>query len=1001
MRLFLSICLFSFVSVLQAQNSDPNNDTGFHPYETYDGARENISVGSGNVFVSVPLLTLPGRNGHNYVLRLTSNSQAWSWAQTAGGWTSGGLGMVVTRTAAIYFRPTGSVSPAQDVYCAGGYALTDENGGVYSFPDIMSSCTYHGQPVPWYDVLSGRDSRLEGITADLNSSACKLTMRDGSWYPLLGPTPTCPAVGWVGGGHGTPTLTDTNGNMIVSNATPSGGGQVVGGGDLFPVGTDTDTLGRGITFVNNSDTTKTIQYRDSNGVQRTITLNVQTVPLSCIFGTPGPYGQPSGSPKLITSAVLPNGLTYVFQYDSCGNLVKIVYPSGGYTRYVLDYFHYLHEISSGTFTGALTDVEVTQKYVCRAPSVAPGATSTGTGNTCPVSEDLTTYTPTVNGYICNNSANAVVDPLGNKTAYQFTGYTYCGVSVLESQRQIYQGSSTLLRTVATTYTDIYPKNVTTILLNGLQSQIQYDYYGTFPSGLVKEKREYGWTSNGTYTLARKTAYANYCYLKPGSEIVYDGSSNQIAKTVYEFDNYSAGISSSGAVMHDSTYNSNFTTGRCNVTAIQRWRNTDGATLTTRMQYDDAGNVLSSTAPSNSPYDSLTRTTTYSYADSWGNNTCAPVSGSAAAYLTQTTDPAGLVAKHTYNSCTGTVASTTDPNNQVATSSYDLMDRLTQTSLPDGGQTSTCFSEVSGTSCSSSSYPIKIVSTQKITTTLSKASTTVLDGLSRVAQTQLNSDPDGVTYVDTTYDGAEQKSTVSNPYRSTNETTYGITTYQYDGLGRVTKVIPPDGSASSNYIATAYDILLSGTPPSNCTTVTDQTGKARKSCSDGLGRLTQVFEDPSGVNFETDYQYDLLNNLIRVDQKGTAPTDSSQWRTRTFAYNSLSQLLCAANPELAIVTCPNPDNGSYTAGTVRYAYDNVGNLFTKTSPRPNQPSGSVTVQTSFSYDADNRVLQKSYNDGATAAVKYGYDGIAPTGCSPAPPGLTDSFPAGRPHDGRPG
>jgi len=51
---------------------------------------------------------------------------------------------------------------------------------------------------------------------------------------------------------------------------------------------------------------------------------------------------------------------------------------------------------------------------------------------------------------------------------------------------------------------------------------------------------------------------------------------------------------------------------------------------------------------------------------------------------------------------------------------------------------------------------------------------------------------------------------------------------------------------------------------NTTTVTDEAGNARESVTDGLGRLTQVFEDPGSsphLNYETDYRYDPLNNLL--------------------------------------------------------------------------------------------------------------------------------------------
>jgi RHS repeat-associated protein len=96
-------------------------------------------------------------------------------------------------------------------------------------------------------------------------------------------------------------------------------------------------------------------------------------------------------------------------------------------------------------------------------------------------------------------------------------------------------------------------------------------------------------------------------------------------------------------------------------------------------------------------------------------------------------------------------------------------------------------------------------------------------------------------------------------------------------------------------------------------------------------------------FVTLYAYDALGNLLRVDQKGTAPSDSTQWRTRLFTYNSFSQLLTAINPE---------------SGTITYSYDADGNLLQKTSPAPNQ-TGSATQTVSFCYDALHRVTMRDY------------------------------------------
>jgi RHS repeat-associated protein len=113
-------------------------------------------------------------------------------------------------------------------------------------------------------------------------------------------------------------------------------------------------------------------------------------------------------------------------------------------------------------------------------------------------------------------------------------------------------------------------------------------------------------------------------------------------------------------------------------------------------------------------------------------------------------------------------------------------------------------------------------------------------------------------------------------------------------------------------------------------------------------------------YVTLYQYDGLGNLLRVDQKGTAPNDSTQWRTRTFTYDSLSRLLTAKNPE---------------SGTITYSYDADGNLLQKTSPAPNQ-TGTATQTVSYCYDELHRVTGKGYGAQscplATPVVTYAYD-----------------------------
>lgn len=911
-----------------------SNLRGVYPANTYQfGDIDSINLGTGGININVPLFTRKGR-GLSLSGRYIYSSKLWTIIPD---WDPANP----SQLDALYWEPTTTqngffgTSPGggigyqeQEFDCVvAGQPLSDfvdfaftyvgNDGTTYQFPNrhrwntrnnLSLSCP--GEKLTINDVASSSDGTLQLDTSQWPTNAL-VTFKDGT---RISNSPRF--------------VEDTNGNLINSQG---------------------DTLLRQI-----GGTTTQFILKDSNGSNQTYTLTGSYVNVSTAFPTTtscvgAPFVQYTNWVWEVSSVALPNGWTYGFAYDSqFGDITKVTLPSGGYVRY--DYTVLATVDAGPPNTCSVDSRRIAHRYV------SPDGNS--------AHEQTWTY-----AYSNYGLTTTVTDPIGNSTVHNFTNLG----NIPHETSTLYYQAGTLLKTVANTWaSEMIPvasqgnsvapvsdygnwritDTLTTLNDTNQVTDVQTDYdsWAEYTSAWCGpcntsrlnpvEVREYDYGSGSRGALLRRTdtAYlhdSNSNYLnahiwdRATSKSVYDGNGNLKAQTTFEYDNFTQGITSSGAVQHDSAYNTGYTL-RGNLTASSRWRNTDGASLTTRNQYDDAGNVRITTDPNNN-------STTFSYADSWGNSACSPSGGTAAAFVTSVTNALSQASHSTYNSCAGTVASATDANNQTTSFSFDNMDRETQINFPDGGQTSYSYTDAS--------LPLRIASTKKITASQNLVATALFDGLGRIYQSQLNSDPEGVDYVDTSYDSLGRVSSVSNPHRSTSSSTDGTTSTAYDALGRVTTTTLQDGSVST--------ASYSG----NCTTATDPASKTRKSCSDGIGRLVQVFEDPAGLDYETDYTYDALDNLTQVQQRG-GTTDSSQWRTRSFVYDSLSHLTSATNPE---------------SGTATYTYDSDGNVLTKTGPHPNQTNPAVSLTSHFQYDALNRLTLKWFDDQTQANAYFAYDG----------------------------
>jgi hypothetical protein len=764
--------LLVFVSV--AAGTDPAaKSRGIYAYQSFSGARENVNLATGNLNVTIPLLQLSGRNGHDLNISIGYDSQRWSvvcrhdpYGHCIQHWdwvpAPRSLGTPPMWSEIEFDLPflswTNDPTPAItsfDPSCERNYVVTMPDGSTHLFPDVVAQCYHRTTPngalvrYPQGEHPLGESDGPEFMLLDGNTKIVKT--KEGATI-----TPTTMRQSTF---ESQPTVIDSNGNVITYTGSVPG------------IASIRDTLGRQVTVQfesQNPADTKYVEYLDSNGVRRRISLNYVQRELTPTFSVPADVNvecsvtYPACTALLLSSITFPNGLSYTFEYNNFGELTKVVYPTGGYTRY--EYGSFVHLVIGKPELPPVTSLdgpeeirEVIAKHVC---SKATGACSTD-------EEETTLYTPSVDSGKSNNESVDVLDPQQNLTHYEFSFYKsddfQCAngctgpfdFAPRELVKRIYQGQSTLFRTIETCYDALgscarlttnrsLPVRVSTTLVDaGQMTKVEWDYDSYTPTGstvnykidnVVEERTyDYGLGSPGsllqkkTYSWLRLNPVNNQDYTsseihilnQKTSEAVYDGAGNVAGQTSFEYDNFTEGLIGTGAVQLNSS------AARGNLTAVKRWRNADGKWLLTRKQYDDAGNVRKVTDPQ-------LHSTFFSFDDSWANTACAQ-SGKTAAYNTAIQNALGHTILQTYNSCSGTLASTTDPNKQTTNFAYDPMNRLIQTDLPPDpagqrGQVQKIFNDPA--------LPSAVTIKTKLDANRSKTTTIIIDGLGRTSQTQL-------------------------------------------------------------------------------------------------------------------------------------------------------------------------------------------------------------------------------------------------------------------------
>ncbi len=804
-----------------------------------------------------------------------------------------------------------------------------------------------------------------------------LMLRDGTRYRI--------------DGGGVTWLRDRNGNKLTFSY--NGG-----------VATITDSLNRQVTytyadFVNTFSDQITV--KGFGGATRTILVNYSQ--LANALRTTNPRNEPASryqlqtyhglfpelnnassystwNPWVVTSVTLPNNQQYQFLYNCFAEVARINLPTSGAIEY--DYTAGSGAISDGTDYQVYRRVKERRVYPDGSNLESYTTYSEPTyGNTAVVFDHLS-----ASGTLLSRDKHyfygSALDSLFNSTGISYP----TRIQGREYQSEAYGADgTTLLRRSQTTWVNRAPvswwyspgdvseppndprvTDTTSTLADvspNLVSKHTFGYDDSVPFNNRNDIKEFGFGNGTPGALLRETTTSfvtsstytgTSVHLRslPLQVSVYDAGGVERARTTYEYDNYTTDANHASLANQpnisgfDSSFNTSYLT-RGNATASTSYLLTNGSVTSSvsgYAQYDIAGNVLKT-------IDALGHVTTFYFSDCFGApdgnahiNAGSQELNAAGQYsyaLVTSVTRGGQTSFLQYDYYLGRPVDAEDANGTIYTGySNDVLDRPTQ-----------IVSAINNASLKSQSTFSYDDTNRTVTVTRDKDAygdnllkgVSFYDGLGRTIESRtyenstdyitmqqrpfvMRQDPDTGAWVAATES--------SNPYRSyLGEVAVWTTTFS-DALGRATKVRTPDSAIAR----TSYS--------GNTVTVSDQTGKARKSVSDAFGRLTQVNEDPNGVNYATTYAYDVLNNLLTISQ-GT--------QTRTFVYDSLKRLTSTTNPE---------------NGTVNNTYDNGGNLLVTTDARG--------VSTHLAYDELNRATRRWYNGSSSTTATTNNSPALPSG-----------------------
>jgi RHS repeat-associated protein len=712
-----------------------------------------------------------------------------------------------------------------------------------------------------------------------------------------------------------------------------------------------------------------------------------------LFGMGSPYG--NFNPTVVSAVWLPDsdGVTrrYQFRYNSYGELARVELPTGGAVEYdhaggmagdlynsgvisdAINYAIYRRVIERREYADGLS---LTNRTTYARPD-SHGGSTLGYVTVDQMNSTGTLLVKQKHYFYGIGAARSILQalpvfyPLWDEgKEYQAEAFDTNGTTVLRRTQHTWQGNGTMggqtiNPRITETVTTIEPsganlvskKTFTHDQYNNVTDAYEYDFGSGAAGSLVRRTQTtYVTTNNGydyacdaTSTCSASLNLSNVIHLRRlvAQTSVYDAGGLERARSTNEYDNYAtdsnhAALTNRASISGlDAAFTTSYTT-RGNSTGTTRYLLLNGSvtgSISAYAQFDVAGNAVKT-------IDGRGFVTTLAFDDCFGSPNgnatinSAPLelssqSQASYAFATSATNHLGQMAYTQFEYYLGWPVEIQDANGIVSSGYFnDVLDRPTQVvaavnNATVKSQTTFSYDDTNRVVTSTSdlnTYGDNVLKTQSL-----------YDNLGRTFETRQYEG--GTNYIVTKreYDALGRAYRISNPYRPWQSESPVWMTTTFDALGRTLTATTADNAV----VTTSYN--------GNTVTATDQAGKARKGVNDALGRVKEIYEDPSSANYLTSYAYDVLDNLTTVTQ-GV--------QTRTFAYDSLKRLTSATNSE---------------SGTTSYTYDNNGNVTQRVDAR--------SITTTIAYDALNRPTAKTYSD-ATPRNDFYYDAQTLPGGAPS-------------------